>query len=227
MPRYYNDHSFHKQHRFIKRSYLILLSIVLIVALAALLVYIDNFIRNRGNTKEETTSEVTTSYFAPTTKIFRTEYFQFQANKSWSEAANETTSGKYVYRSMRGSLIEHEVIIYVNREPDKLPVTHVLPVNLKVKRSELLPITISEHCGKELPTSQKVDGPITLDEVTFLCSPNDSRYTAMVGVVGGGTDLVLSRPNGSEAKYVIYYSNVTATADASQLVQIASTFQTR
>lgn len=223
--RYYHQLNYRQRRKFLRRIRLLALLVIICAVIGAGLVFNDNRSRSVSNTPEQTTSQVTTSYFAPSIQIFRTGYFQFQANSSWSQASPESSDSKFVYRSMRGTLIDHELIIYVNRKPDEKSVTRVLPVNLK-KNSELVPLTISENCGKTLqPTAPVVPGVV--DRVSLDCAPNDPRYVVAAGLVGGSTKLTLERPGGGSAVYSIYYSNLTANPEGSQFVEIAGTFQAR
>ncbi|OGL30582.1 hypothetical protein A3F37_01795 [Candidatus Saccharibacteria bacterium RIFCSPHIGHO2_12_FULL_41_12] len=223
--RYHYQLDHHHQKKFLRRtSWFLIFVIVCIVGFAGY-AYIDNLNESSANTEEKTTSGASAGYFAPAVGIIRSPYFQFQANKSWAQATSDSTGNKFVYRSLRDSLIERELTIYVNGSPS-LSATRVLPVNLK-GTAEFLPQAVSDHCGKTFPTKQQSIQSVTLDRVNFNCQPDSTAYTVFVGLVGGSTQIALTRPNGQKAMYTIYYSDVTATPSVSHLSEIISTFQAR
>jgi len=187
---------------------------------------IEAMINNDKNTTDATTSAVTTSYFAPSTQIFRTPYFQFQANKTWAEVPSESTANKFVYRSLRSNLIEHELTIYTNSPPTNLAATHVLPVKPSNANTELIPGTVSKHCreGNNMTASDQM---VNVDGIQMLCDVDNTQYKVIAGVKDAGTVITLTRPNKSKQSYTIYYTNVTARPEASQLIEILNSFQTR
>ena len=223
--RYHYQIDHHHQKSFIKRTSLFLIFVVICILIFVGYAYIDRMNESSSNTEEKTTSNESDGYFASAVSIIRSPYFQFQANKSWSQATSDSSNSKFVYRSLRGSLIERELTIYVNDSPN-LSVTRVLPVNTK-STSELLPQTVSDHCGKLFPTKQQSIQSITMDRVTFNCQGDSIAYTVLAGLIRGNTQISLTRPDGQKANYTIYYSDVTATPSASQLNEIISTFQAR
>jgi len=182
--------------------------------------------REESNTPSANT-QVTTSTVAPSVQIFRTSHFQFQAGKSWSEIAGETTKNKYVYRNFQSTLIRHELNIYVNPETIPPEPTYVLPVTVSDK-SRLQATDISEHCVKGVPSSAPKDPQkITFASVSFICSPDSASYIVIVGEQGADPILTMRRPNGQQADYIIVYRDVTAKPDASELLSIVESFQTR
>lgn len=223
--RYHHQHDHHHQKKFIKLTAWFLGIVTICIIGFATYAYIDGLNESSSNTEEKTTSNESAGYFAPTVNIIRSPYFQFQANKSWSQATSDSGSNKFVYRSLRGPLIERELTIYVNTTPN-LSATRVMPVNIK-GTAELLPQTVSDHCGKANQTKQQPTVLVTLDRVNFNCQPDSTAYAVLVGVVGGNTRISLARPNGEKVTYTIYYSDVTATPSTSYLTEIISTFQAR
>lgn len=210
------------------RLRLFIATVFLVLAAAIGYLIYESRSASNNNTDESTTSAPTSSYFAPSVKVFRTPYYQFQANESWKEVPSELTPNKYVYRSLRSTLIEHELTIYINQIPSNLAATHVLPVNLKSSR-ELSPATVSAHC-KESMTPQQIArdiATITKDKVTFSCNADSSVYSVIVGMIDGNTSINLQRPDGSNAVYTIYYRDLRAVPDSSAILPIISTFQSR
>lgn len=223
--RYHYQLDHHHQKKFLRRTSWFLIFVVVCIVIFAGYAYVDGLNESTSNTEEKTTSGESSGYFAPTVSIIRSPYFQFQANKSWSQATSDSTANKFVYRSLRGSLIERELTIYVNDSPS-LYATRVLPVNLK-GTAELLPQPVSAHCGEKYPTKQQSVQSVSLERVTFNCKGDSTAYTVFVGLVGGDTKITLTRPDGQMATYTIFYSDVTATPTATHLSEIISTFQAR
>lgn len=223
---YYHQLNYAQRKKFVRKVGLLAGIIVLITAAVVAIILIDYKRAPSLNSKESATSGVSTSTYEPRVQIFRTAYFQFQASTSWSQVLPESANDKFVYRSKRGNLIEQELVIYVNRESDARPVARVLPVSLK-ENSELLAGKVSEQCGKKVKATSQPTIPTVIDRVSFNCSPNYEGFNVLVGLVDGSPKLALKRPDGNTATYIIFYSNVTASPDAQQLIDIVNTFQSR
>lgn len=217
--------SVHRQKRFRKRAYMTFVGIFFIFLVVAAVIKIDSYLQERRNSPESTTSAQTTSYFTPSTQIFRTPYFQFQANKNWAEVPAESSENTFVYRSLRSNLVEHDLTIYVGGAPN-VPATHVLPVRLKNDMREITPGMVSEHCkkavGHRLPEKM-----LTFEGISFLCDVDSPQYMVLAGIKGGSSQLKMKRPNGQAQNYTILYRNVTAEPETSQFLEILSSFQTR
>lgn len=224
--KYNQQLNYQRRKRFLFRVRIFLLLLLIAAIATGTYTYYAVVSRQSSNTQSTTTSQETSGYFASSIQIFRSPYFQFQADKTWAEVPTESTSSKFVYRSLRANLVEHDLTIYVNEVPPALAATRVLPVNLKGD-SEFLPLTVSDHCLKAAGASTATDREITLDNVRMLCNSDSTNYTVMIGHAGGSTVLNLLRPDGTSAKYSILYNNLKATPDASQIIQIASSFQAR
>jgi hypothetical protein len=222
----YNQHFSHPKRRHFL-GFLRLSALLLIVAVLAGVIYLvkENLDSSNYNSSEQATSAPKASYVAPSVEIFRTPYFQFQANDNWAEDTQSSGNGKYVYKSLRNNLIEHQLTVYVNSSPDDLAVTHVLVV-APDGEGGLKAVKLSEHCSKSgnFPGSKRI---VSLDQVSVNCFRDDTRYTVLAGIAGGSTNMSLPRPDGSQAAYTIYYSNVTAYPDAVQFQEIMDSFQTR
>ncbi len=219
--------SSHRKKKFLKRAYIAVMVVLLLVIAVGIAFKVDSMLKRERNSQEATTSAVTTSYFAPSTQIFRTKYFQFQTNKIWAEAPADSTENKFVYRSMRNNLIEHELNIYVKETPANLSATRVMPVTTINGNKELVPGTVSKHCREKAGAMTAADKIVNMDGIDMLCNVDNTQYSVIVGKKGEGTILTLTRPDKQKLTYVIYYTNVTANPEASQLVDILNTFQTR
>lgn len=174
------------------------------------------------------TSDVQTSLQAPSIKVFRSSYFQFQTGKSWSEDAKETSDNKYVYRSYRGPLLEHELTIYVNAEAPEFDVVRVQPVKPKDNGTFEVTEGISEHCQLALPEGQRNRiQTVSFNGVTIPCRADGTNFDVVVGEIGDDPYILLKRPDGSTAQYLIIYKDLTATPTGQELNRIAQTFQAR
>lgn len=218
--------SLHRKKRFLKRAYILFVFILLLFMAGAAVIKIDNYLDKNRNDPKATTSQQTTSYFNPTTQIFRTPYFQFQTNKNWAEVPAESEPNKFVYRSQRGTLVEHDMTVYIGNAPADLQATHVLPVKLKNNKQELAAGSVSDHCkiaaGATVP--QKM---VQFKGVSFLCDVDTNQYNVFAGVAGGTPQLSMKRPDGKVQTYTIFYRNVTAKPESAQFIEIINSFQTR
>lgn len=223
----YNNHlNYQNRNRFILKVRLIILSILVLGLLTAAYAYFSVMLQREANTESNTTTAETSSYFSPSVSIFRSPFYQFQANSSWAEVPADSTQHKFVYRSLRSNLIEHELVVYVNQIPANISSNRVMPVNLK-NVGEFLPLAVSEHCAKVAGEPSFRPREVVLERVRLLCHSDSSTYTVLAGLVDGSTTLNLPRPDGSTTSYSIFYTNLKATPEASQLTQILESFQTR
>lgn len=224
---YYQHDYHHRRHRVVKRVkwFFVGLLISSPIIVAILFFTVPFFI------KQETpavTSNVQTSVQAPSIKIFRTPYFQFQAGKTWSEDAKETSANKYVYRSYRGPLIDHDLTIYINPPSQVLNATRIQPVEPQADGTFKVPEGISTHCQTALPEAEKKqEVSVTFKGVTFVCDGDDTLFDVLVGKVNGTPLMELIRPDGSTANYIIVYRDLTAEATGRELKEIVESFQTR
>lgn len=155
-------------------------------------------------------------------KNFQTDYFEFKTDESWL-FDKQNQKDVYVYKSMRGNLVEQILTISVNVHDKKEEVTRVLPV---VQNNDLS-ITvgdISDHCGSKTGYSKRT---VVIDQVQLECFGDDTRYTVAVGSKEGETDMILRRPNGTQATYRVYYSNSSLNSDKNQLKAIMNSFKVR
>lgn len=218
--------SSHHKRKYVRRAYIFLAIVILAGLIVAAIIKLDAYMQKNQNNPADTTTDKTTAYFAPKTKIFRTQYFQFQTDDSWVELPAESNGTQYVYRSIRNNLIEHELIIYVVYIPDNLDATRVLPVSIKPDK-QLSVNQVSDHCRTILGSQNLNQAEVSFHGVTMNCDVDDTQFDVLVGLMGGTTKLTLARPNGDSTAYAMYYRNVTASPEAIKLSQIVSSFQTR
>lgn len=225
--KYHHGVSLHRRRKYIKRVYIFLISLAVIAGLIILAVRLDAYLQNSVHTDDATTTEQTNAYFASSTSVFTTQYFQFQTEDNWAEIPSESSDTKFVYRGLNGSIVQEELIIYVNKIPSDLAATRVLPVEPASNNRELTPGNVSGHCKKASKEHNLDERVLTYQKVTLNCDIDNTQFNVLVGVVGDSTRMVFERPDGSTADYSILYRNVEAVPDASELLQIMQTFQIR
>lgn len=225
--RYHHKISLHRRKRYLKKIYLLFIVIAVIIGLIIFAIRIDNFLQERLNTDDSTTTQKTSAYFASSNKIFTTDYFQIQAPKNWVEIPSESTDTKFVFRGMNEPIVEDELIIYVNKIPGDLTATRLLPVELSGNAQKLSSGSVSSHCNAASDNDNIDEKIVKFKKVVINCDIDNTQFNVLVGLVGGSTRMSLTRPDGSTAEYSILYRNVQAVPDASALLQIMQSFQTR
>jgi len=228
----YNNHLNYKKHkRFLMKVKLFLALLFVVLVAGSLMFYLKYVRQDNPNTEAATTTESTRSYIAPKINIFRTPYFQFQADQDWVEVPSSTTSNKFVYSYVRNSLIEHELVVYVDQIPANISSSRVLPVTIQASEDNtisLVPGQVSEHCSKVAPPEKIARiSMVTLNEVKFNCDNVTPNYSVLAGLKGGTTVFNLTRPNDLISSYAIHYQNLRADTEGSQFIKILSTFQAR
>ncbi|HEX5798113.1 MAG TPA: hypothetical protein VFX79_02055 [Candidatus Saccharimonadales bacterium] len=207
--------------------YILVAITAVIGGLVILALRLDSYLQDKVNTSESTTTEQTSAYFASSNKVFTTEYFQIQAPKNWAAIPSESTDTMFVYRGINEPIVEDELIIYVNSIPASLTATRLLPVELSGGGQELSPGSVSEHCN-EASEDDNIDTKVlTYKKVSINCDVDNTQFNVLVGAVGGSTRMNLNRPDGTVADYSILYRNIQAIPDASTIIQIMQSFQTR
>ena len=225
--KYHHGVSQHSRRRYLKKVYVFIIIIAAIAVLIFIAIRLDSLLQDKVNTPESTTSQQTSAYFASSDKVFTTDYFQFQAPKNWVEIPSESTKTKFLYRGVNKPIIEDELIIYVNKIPGDISATRLLPVDITDGGYMLSPDSLSGHCKKASANDNIDEKILTYKKVMMNCDVDNTQFNVLVGLKGGSTLMKLKRPNGSTAEYTILYRNIKAIPDASQLLQIISTFQTR
>ena len=225
----YNNHlNYRDRRRYLFKVRIIMLFIFLSLSAIIGFIYYSVIRDESSNTAASTTSQATSSYFAPSINIFRTPYYQFQADDTWAEVANESTANKFVYRSLRQNLIEHELVVYVDQIPANLEANRVLPVALVSGETELAPSSVSGHCSSVInPSVRSSRQEVVIEGVRINCDADSTDYSVFAGVTGGDIRVPLKRTTGVEARYTLIYKNLKATQDANQFSDILASFQSR
>lgn len=227
----YNNHlNYRDRRRLILKLRIIYLVLGLLIIGGAVIFYFkfvkDNVVNDHAVSGE------TKSIVAPTITTFKSQFFQFQANNSWVEVPKESTANKFVYRSYNKTLVEHELVVFVNQVPNPMDFKsdRVLPVeitNTVGQTSKLSPTNISDPCGVAL----KKDGQypdvqsVTYKGVNFTCFGKISEYNVIVGQNNGGTSMTMRRADNTTAVYTIQYKDLRAINGPSEIMQITNSFQ--
>lgn len=201
------------------------LTVLVLIALVAGLIYLY-YQSAKEDQNNNATSGQTTKYLAPSVRVFDTPYFHFQTNDTWAEIPAETTANKFVYRSIRAGLVEHELVIYVDQIPSNLVGNRVLPVS-QDSGHKLSPITVSEHCIKAAGGSKAMPVEVVVEQVKMPCKSDTTNYAVLLGRINGSTVMDLTRPDGSKKNYTITYADLRSLYDPTELIQIIDGFQTR
>jgi hypothetical protein len=102
-----------------------------------------------------------------------------------------------------------------------------LPVGLIPGGQGFSPGKLSDHC-KEASADDNIDEKVlTYKKVSINCDVDNTQFNVLAGETGGSTRMTLNRPDGSTADYSILYRNLQAIPDATGLLQIMESFQTR
>jgi hypothetical protein len=227
MPRYYYDHSFHRQTRFLKIIRRFVTGVVAVLIGIGIYLIVDTQRSARLATVPSNPTEQTTAIYSAPVEVFSTKYFQFQASRNWVFIASESSDNQFVYRKFNKTLVEHEMYIHINDPVFRQAATYVLPVKSNADGS-LDPADVSDHCKSAfhgpLPGAPQV---ATVAGVRFLCNPSGAEYKVIAGINGASSSMQLERPDGSSATYHIIYNNVKFSPDAREFIKIIDTFQTR
>jgi hypothetical protein len=230
MPRYYHEYSHYHQRRFIRIAKI--LSIIFLVGILGGGGYFayDTFMSNRKSQQASAPTTETHAIFAPQSEIFQTQYYQFQADKHWAFIASESNDTKFVYRSLRNTIVEQDLTITINGSQPIAAATRVLPVTVDTDNS-FTAGRVSEQCAKAVPVEtnpHRIPQRITFHQVEFLCSPDTaSLYDVTVGIKDGASPMVLRRANGTAMEVRIFYRNLKSEQNDEDIVGIMNTFQTR
>ncbi len=229
MYRYKYNRSYHHKSRKARRS--VIMAVVFVTVVLSGAGYIAYDVARQTMNKSATVSQASYSSVQGTSiNLFRTQYFQFQADDSWKEVAAESRDGHYVYRSMKGTLVTRDITIDVNNtKPESvalLRTNHIMPVTIDASGRLLPQGGAGDHCKTAMPKGAPVvPTPVTQRQVRFVCTPDSVLYQVAVGVVGGSTNMQLTRNDGTKAVYTITFRDLTVESTDAPLRSILTSFQ--
>ena len=157
------------------------------------------------------------------------DYFQFQDSGTWVLDKNNSTATKFTYHKFRKSVLEHELVVYINQVPIPLYLAtpRVLPVHI-LNNNSLQITNVSSPCVQEYAKGDlhKVK-EVEVNNATMLCDPDSPQYYVVISEINGNYQLHLKRPNGTPIQFVITYKDTGLAPQPDSLLNIASSFQTR
>ncbi|MCA9324404.1 hypothetical protein KC992_04880 [Candidatus Saccharibacteria bacterium] len=225
-PYHHTVNAYHKSKRARRLKKFSIASVVLVFVISAG-VGIDWLITKYRPQDSIQSVESTATVQSSTINIFRNQYFQFQADRTWVEVPEQSTDTKFVFSSLNGPLVEHQLTVYVNEPaPAKLAATRVLPVELNRGRFKQI-ASIDKHCNNDESGLKNEPKVITFNQVTFNCDMGSNVYKVFVGIIGGTNSIAAIRPDGSTATYTIVYDDLRYIPSANQIESIVETFQIR
>ncbi|NBU33135.1 hypothetical protein EB118_01495 [bacterium] len=226
----YNSSGFGKRSRS-KRSTFFVILLAFVTIGIVLAIALD--IRGQSAKKQEVISKlINSSVQGVSVNNFKTEYFQFQTDSTWSAVASESTKTHFVYRSFKGPLVQHDLSIDVNDFKEEvlqnIRTNRVLPVEVDSTGKLNIISSAGEHCKTALPKgAPTLPFSVVQKQVSFVCNPDSVLYEVRIGVVNGTTRMQLPRPDGTKALYSITYRNLKYSPDDVMLQNVIETFQTR
>jgi hypothetical protein len=208
-----------------RRRLLAAVVLLLVIGGAALAIYSD--LRDADQNTGTPATGPTYHKAIAAAEVFKNSYFQFSDTAKWQFMPNDSTASKYTYINYIAKLPAHSVTVYVNQTPPviELATTRVLPVSV-VNGNSFTVGPISDTCGSLFkPGELKRVRPQAIAGTTMLCVPDSPQYTAEVGQIGADYNLNLKRADGTTARYVIIYRNLTANPEPGPFLRIMRTFQ--
>lgn len=225
MARYHYDVSLSRQKRFRRRFKELLILIMVLLFIASGLVIYDALHSNNKNGPELGQPKVTE--LRPAIKEFDSDYFSFTAPTNWQAIAAESRQDKYVYRSFRGNLVEHEFKVYIGSTKEDISATRALPVRIDVQ-NKLIPSDVTEHCSNA-SSLKKSTAPVStvIGGVAMLCQLDGTNYLVVVGLKEGDTNIKMLRPDGSSIIFSFIFRSSTVPPESLPLVNILNSFTVR
>ena len=226
----YNTNGFSKKRRARRSTFFA--SLLVIATIGVVSVIVIDIYRQSTKKQEITSKQTVTSVQGTSINLFKTEYFQFQTDSTWSAVITESTKTHFVYRSLKGPLVQHDLTIDINDTNEdvlqNVRTNRVLPVVVDSAGKFNIVGGAGEHCKATLPKgTPNLPLAVVQKQVGFICNPDSVMYEVKLGVVGGTTQVQMPRPDGTAAIYAITYRNLKFTPDDSVFQNIVDTFQTR
>ena len=196
----------------------------LLLALGIIALTIDLI---RSDSSKPETSAAESVQVSDSLNTFKAKYFEFQDKGKWVLDKNASTDKKFAYVKYRGLQLQYQLTIYVNEDPIPLysAVSRVLPIRL-VNDNQLDVTNVYGPCGKLYGSDElhKVK-TLTIENAQMLCDPDTPQYSVILAEVNGDWRITMKRGDGSNAKYVIVYRDLTLDPGPDQILQIADSFK--
>jgi hypothetical protein len=200
----------------------VIFSLIIAVAAAALIVDLI-----RSDSSQPETSDVENVAVGDRLTTYKTDYFSFQDTGKWVLSKQESTKTKFAYTQFRGVQPQFMLTIYVNEDPIPLyaAVSRAIPVRL-VNDNSFDVTNVYGPCGKLYEPGELHNiKAVNIEGADMLCDPDTPQYSVMLAEVGGDWRLTMKRSDGSEAKYVIIYRDLTFNPAPDTILHIVDSFK--
>jgi hypothetical protein len=226
MP-YHHSRKTHKKQKLSRRMLTFSIVFMGVAVMGAFSIAADNFFnRSQGVEIESTGAQAKVQ--SSSINIFRTQYFQFQADKSWREVADQTNPNRFVYRSYNQQLVQHEFVVEVDIiKPiplDNENTTRVQPVTIENNR--LVPTgTVSDHCNTLVEKGSIEQVRVSYKEAEFPCNPDGKSFVSAVSLIGGNEFIDHTSSGGDTTRFKLTYQDSTYSPSGRPLFGIVNSFQ--
>ena len=213
----------HSYRKFRLRRQLVIIFTFLLIAIAAA-IFID---ASRGDEPKPDTSAVQSITIGDNVDTIRTDFFQFSDKGKWALNKQESTATKYVYFKFRGVQPQHQLTIYINEEPISLYLagSRVLPVRI-VNNNSFDTANVYGPCGSTYkPGELHKIKTVTIEGAEMLCDPDTPQYSVVLSEISDDWRIELQRRNGTFAKYVITFRDLTLDPGPETIKRIADSFK--
>ena len=224
---YHHSKQLYKKQRRSKRLLKFSLSIILIILIGVSAVLIDNFF-NRSQSVQIASTGIQARVQSSSINVFRTPYFQFQADESWREVTDINNPNKFVYRSYNANLVQHEFVVEID---DITPIaldnentTRNIPIKIEENRLAA-PFGISDNCSAFVPEGSKEQARVSFNEAEFPCNPDGNSFVVVASLIGGNEFFEHVSSDGTSHRYKLTYQDSTFTPTGREFRGIVDSFQ--
>lgn len=170
--------------------------------------------------------EVSLGYYDPNQK-FETDWFTFEAPKSWRYEEKESKDGRYVYRSYRSENVEQELMISVNKPLSDMRSVYMSAVT--VSEDKLNPGTVSDRCSTYVPKSNFTSNPmdVVYEGAKFSCWVDGRSSYLGFSQVGGSSEFVLLGSDDEAQSYYFRFLDSRFSAQYQEVLNMIRSFQAK
>lgn len=204
-------------------SFLIFLLLIILVAYGIFIWYVS-----RGYNEPQPQSGLVSKDFNPL-QTFETDYFSFNADKSWSFIEKESSKDVFVYRSSKNNIVSRDLTVYVNTLPQNLLLTRVLPV--EQDGAQFIVGDVSSHCrdylkDRIIPSNNNpIEGVV--EAVSIKCQIDGTSTTVGTGKKNAGYQTELTSESGKNNSYFLLYHDLEFTPRLTSFTNIANSFKAK
>lgn len=225
---YHHSRQLHKKQKRSKRLLKFSLAIVMVISISILAIFADNFF-NRSKSAEIASTGIQAQVESASINIFRTPYFQFQADKSWREINDQAgNENKFVYRSYNEQLVQNIFTIEVDEIQSVAlaneNTTRVAPVKIEGNRLQA-PFGISDHCKTMQEFTSLKQIRMSYEEAEFACTPDGNSFVVMVSLIGGNEIIEHTTKDGKTHTFKLTFQDATFSPSGRALRSILDSFQ--